>query len=61
MRKPIFILSDYPNPNYPVQAESKSLCYHNVYPSSEIAIECLTARFGTDIIIKDKTTNKTPG
>lgn len=58
MRKPIFILSNYVNPNYPVQAECKSKCYHNVYTSVEKAIDCLTARFGANIIIKDNTTPK---
>ena len=54
MRKPIFVLSDYPSPYYPVRADCKALDYHQVFASVESAIEYLEGRFGY-IIVKDKT------
>ena len=53
MKRPIFVLTDYPSSYYPVKAECKSLGYTNVFVSEYSAWSFLTARFGY-IIIRDK-------
>lgn len=49
--KRIFTLRPFNHPLYPVEANCRSLLYHNVYPSIEIAKNALQSRFG-DVIIR---------